>query len=124
MHKSAAQLWALQTLAGRFLPEGGARASRATRRVTQTSRRACLVSNFPSLHHIQCHGQLLPQLRLSGSSARRRMHDAMHKMREQQRLQQRAAFMEAQRRQAELNALVGQRTAKRDLRSGNGEGEQ
>ncbi|KAL4421600.1 hypothetical protein ABPG75_010891 [Micractinium tetrahymenae] len=35
-----------------------------------------------------------------------RMHDAMHKLKEQQRLQQRAAFMEAQRRQAELNALI------------------
>ncbi|KAL4450242.1 hypothetical protein ABPG77_010911 [Micractinium sp. CCAP 211/92] len=35
-----------------------------------------------------------------------RMHDAMYKLKEQQRLQQRAAFMEAQRRQAELNALI------------------
>lgn len=32
----------------------------------------------------------------------------MYKLKEQQRLQQRAAFMEAQRRQAELNALIGQ----------------
>lgn len=32
----------------------------------------------------------------------------MHKMREQQRLQQKAAAIEAQRRQAELNATVGE----------------
>ena len=36
------------------------------------------------------------------------MSDAMHKFRDQQRQQQKAAYQEAQRRQAELNATVGE----------------
>lgn len=52
-----------------------------------------------------CHAPaLLSPLRSPGRS----MHDAMQKLKEQQRLQAKAALMEAQRRQAELNATIGE----------------